>query len=147
MDASAFAAQVYCPPIRMQGNTTFIREYQRGKENDPSALLYQLTIQDWARSCTGEGASDTRIKVGVSGGVTPGPAWKGGEVIVPIRVAVLSETEGEKPYYSEMFNIPVTIGEGAPSETWALIEDKFIVPRNVAADIRFGFDEGPRRRR
>jgi len=147
VDASAFASPVYCPPMRMQGNTSFIRKYERGKDNDPSALIYQLTIEDWARSCTGEGASDTRINVGVSGDVTPGPAWKGGEVVVPLRVVVLSETEGEDPYYSEMFNIPVTIGEGAPAETWAMIDNKFVVPRNVAADIRFGFDERGRGRR
>lgn len=146
VDPNAFAKDVYCPPIQLQSNTYLIMKYARGKDNDPKGLLYQASVEEWARSCKREGAAQTRIKIGLSGHVTPGPAWDGGEVLLPVRVAIISPEEGNPPLSSELFNIPVTLGSGQPSEAWTLIEDKFVVPRNTSLKVVFGFDEGKKRR-
>lgn len=141
-----FAAPIYCPPIQLQSNTYLIMKFERGREDDPAGLLYQATIEEWARSCATDGNAQTRIKLGLSGNVTPGPAWKGGEVVLPLRVAIIP-SGGEETISSEILNVPVTVGEGAPSEAWTLIEDKFVVTRNQEMKVVFGFDEGKRSRR
>jgi len=139
-----FAPPVACPPMQLKTNTFLIRKYVRGKDDDPQSLLYQATIEDWANTCTQEPDGSRRVKVGLSGDVTTGPAWKGGEVVLPLRVAILSSEDGAKPVSSDLIKVPVTVGAGAPSETWTLIENKFIVPAGQGAKIVFGFDEGRR---
>lgn len=139
-----FAPPVPCPPMQLQSNTYLIMKYVRGKENDPQGLLYQATVEDWANTCTQDAGGGRRMKLGFSGDVTPGPAWKGGEVVLPLRVAVVPGG-GAKPLASEVLKIPVTVGAGAPSETWTLIEEKFTIPPNESVKVVFGFDEGRRR--
>lgn len=145
VSSDTFASPVYCPPIQLQTNTYLIMKYERGRDNEPEGLLYQATLSDWARSCSAEGAGQTRMKLGLSGAVTPGPAWKGGEVVLPVRVAIVTSQTDEKPILSELVSVPVTLGAGAPAENWTLIEDKYIVPRNEEMKVVFGFDEKGRR--
>ncbi len=144
--ADTFASDVYCPPIRMLPGTHLLRKFQSRNEETPESLLYQATIDEWARECSREGADQTRIKIGLSGDVTPGPAWKGGEVALPIRVAIVpTDVDDAKPVFSEIIAVPITIGEGQPAEAWTLIENKFLIQQNRSMKIVFGFDEGKRR--
>lgn len=140
-----FAPPVPCPPLQLKSNTFLIKKHVRGKDNDPQGLLYQATIEDWANTCTQEPDGSRRVKIGLSGDVTTGPAWKGGEVVLPIRVAIVPGGSDAKPLSSELLKVPVTLGAGAPSETWTLIENKFVVPAGASVKIVFGFDEGRRR--
>ncbi|KZM51559.1 hypothetical protein [Labrenzia sp. OB1] len=141
----SFAPPVPCPPMQLKLNTYLIMKYVRGKENDPEGLLYQATVEDWANTCT-QGADGRRqMKLGFSGDVTSGPAWKGGEVILPLRVAIVPGGTDAKPLASEILKIPVTVGAGSPSETWTLIEDKFTVDPDQSVKVVFGFDDGRRR--
>ena len=143
----AFAAEVYCPPIQLQPGTHLIMKFEQRSEEQPQNLLYQAKIDEWARSCTREGTDQTRIKIGVSGDATTGPAWQGGEVFLPVRVAILPTGDDDaKPLYSEILDVPLTIGAGQPSEAWTVIEDKFLVARNQPMRIIVGYDEGSRRR-
>ncbi|GAA0778650.1 hypothetical protein E1180_19725 [Roseibium denhamense] len=140
-----FAPPVPCPPMELKTNTYLIRKFERGKEDQQDGLLYQATIEDWANTCSREGVSDRRIKLGLSGDVTPGPAWKGGEVVLPIRVAIMEGGRDGTPSVTELLQVPVTIGAGSPSETWTLVENKFVIPQAQSSKIIFGFDEGRRR--
>lgn len=140
-----FAPPVPCPPMQLKTNTYLIMKYVRGKQDDPQGLLYQATIEDWANTCTQEPDGSRRVKLGLSGDVTTGPAWKGGEVTLPLRIAILPSETGAKPLSSELITVPVTVGAGAPSESWTLVENKFTVPAGQGAKIVFGFDEGRRR--
>jgi hypothetical protein len=140
-----FAPPVPCPPMELKSNTYLIMKYQRGKDDQPEHLLYQATVEDWANSCTQDVAGQRRIKMGFSGNVTPGPAWKGGEVVLPLRVAVVPSGADAKPLASEIFKIPVTLGAGSPSEKWTLIENSFTVAQSASAKVVFGFDQGRRR--
>ncbi|WP_428641773.1 hypothetical protein [Roseibium sp.] len=139
-----FAPPVSCPPLQLKSNTYLIMKYARGKQDDPDALLYQATVEDWAVTCTEEAGGGRRMKLGFSGDVTPGPAWKGGEVALPLRVAITPGEEA-KPLTSEVLKIPVTMAEGAPSQKWTLIEEKFTIPAGASVKVVFGFDEGRRR--
>jgi len=140
-----FAPPVPCPALQLKSNTFLIKKYARGKDNDPQGLLYQATLKDWANTCTREADGSRRVKLGLSGDVTTGPAWKGGEVVLPIRVAIVPGGSDAKPLSSELLTVPVTLGAGAPSETWTVIENKFTVPQGQSVKIVFGFDEGRRR--
>jgi len=140
-----FAPPVPCPPLQLQSNTFLIRNYARGKENESSGLRYQATIEDWANTCTQEPDGSRRMKLGFSGNVTSGPAWQGGEVVLPLRVAIVPAGDDPKPLTSEVLRVPVTLGAGAPAEDWTLIENKFTVPAGQSVKVVFGFDEGRRR--
>ncbi|WP_417693450.1 hypothetical protein [Roseibium sp.] len=141
IDPEALSSDIYCPSIRLQPGAHLIMSYERGKQDEPKGLRYQATVQDWARGCVREGADQTRLKVGVSGYVTPGPAWPGGEVLLPVRIVITTGEEGVKPLTSELISVPVTIGAGAPSEAWTMVESSFVVPRNQEMQILVGFDE------
>lgn len=147
VNPDAFAAEVYCPPIKPRPNTYLIMKYERGHEDEPKHLLYQATLEEWARECSREGATQTRIKLGLSGNVTPGPAWKGGEILLPVRVAILPAGESDKPLQSDLISVPVTVGQGAPAEGWTLLENKYVVQRDAEMVVVFGFDEGGKKRR
>ncbi|WP_417685420.1 hypothetical protein [Roseibium sp.] len=141
-----FAADVYCPPIQLMTGTHLISKYASRKEQAPENLMYQATIDEWARECSREGTDQTRIKIGLAGDVTPGPAWTGGEVALPVRVAIIpTDVEDAKPVYSEIIAVPVTLGQDQPSEAWTVIENKFLVAQNQPMKIVFGYDEGKRR--
>lgn len=146
VDPEAFAADLYCPSIRLHPNTHLIMKYKRGKEGDATALLYQATVEDWARDCSREGTDQTRVNVGVSGHITPGPAWPGGEVHLPVRV-IFTLGVGKEPPISKVVDVPVTIGAGAPSESWTMVENSFVVQRNQEMQILVGFDEKASKRR
>ncbi len=152
VDLNAFVAPPFCPGMEALPETYLIMKFERGKENDARALIYQANIEKWARSCTRDQASgQTRMKVGFSGRVTPGPAWKGGEIILPLRVAIVEgggEGDKNKALSSEILSVPVTLGEGAPSEQWDVVEDKFLLPTaNHNIRVLFGFDEGKKKKR
>lgn len=141
---ATFAPPVVCPPMELKPNTYLIRKFVRGKEDQREGLLYQATVEDWANTCTALPDGRRQMKLGFSGDVTSGPAWKGGEVTLPLRVAIVSGSDGSKPLASEILTVPVTLGADSPSENWTLIEDKFTVDANASVKVVFGFDEGRR---
>ncbi|ADZ71802.1 hypothetical protein [Polymorphum gilvum] len=145
VDREAFAKQPHCPRLELRQDTFLIMKYERGKEDDPRHMLYQANLENWARECRREG-EQTRVKVGLSGRVTPGPAWPGGEIVLPVRIAVLGASP-DAPLVSEVFSVPVTVGAGSPAELWSLVEDSFLLPPDSGLKIVFGFDEGPQKKR
>lgn len=145
ISAATFAPPVPCPSLQLQTNTYLIMKYARGKDNDPSGLIYQATLDDWANTCTQEADGSRRMKLGLSGNVTSGPLWKGGEVVLPVRIALVPPGSGTKPLSSEVVRVPVTLGAEAPSESWTLIENKFTIPAGQSVKVVFGFDDTGRR--
>ena len=86
------------------------------------------------------------MTVGVSGRVTPGPAWPGGEILLPLRISV-SDTDAAKakPQVRQL-SIPVTLGAGAPAEQWALVEENVSIPQGGSAKVQIALDEKGKRR-
>lgn len=143
---ATFAPPVPCPPMELKSNTYLIRNYVRGKEGQAEGLLFQATIEDWANSCTQQADGQRLMKVGLSGDVTPGPAWKGGEISLPLQVAIVPGGSGAKPLNSEVLKVAVNIGQGAPAEKWTLIDESLTIPQGESVKVVFGFEEGRRRR-
>ncbi|KZL18774.1 hypothetical protein PsAD2_02289 [Pseudovibrio axinellae] len=140
-DLSVLQAPAVCPTLQELSGTTILTKYPRGKEKTPENLSYQAIIKDWARTCRRSG-TNSAMKLGIAGNITPGPAWKGGEILLPLRVAVTQDVGGEeKTIYSKLFNVPVTLGSGSPSATWAFVEENIILPSERGQSVVFGFDE------
>ncbi|SDQ80252.1 hypothetical protein SAMN04515695_1455 [Pseudovibrio sp. Tun.PSC04-5.I4] len=140
-DLSVLQAPAMCPSLQELSGTTILAKYPRGKEKTPENLTFQAVITDWARTCKRVG-KDSAMKLGIAGNITPGPAWKGGEIFLPIRVAVTNEVDDvEKTTYSKLFSVPVTLGAGSPSATWAFVEEGIILPNETGQNVVFGFDE------
>ncbi len=111
--ASAIDPQSNCPVVDVrQGASTFVINAP-GADRNVLDLRYQGTISKLARECILLGAS-MRIKVGVEGRVILGPAGGPGEVIVPLRFALVREGIEPKTIASNFYRVPVNIppGEG-----------------------------------
>lgn len=149
VDPATFAREVPCPPVSVQDGRYIVMRYARGGEDDPTKLLYQANLERWARRCAREADGSVRMTLGVSGRVTPGPAWQGGEILLPIRVRLegLEDTppRGRAPA-GQVFNVPVTVGAGAPAEQWALVESSFVLPQDRSVKVEIALDDGARGR-
>ncbi|MBA4611993.1 hypothetical protein H1W37_10040 [Stappia taiwanensis] len=145
VDPAIFAKEVPCPPLEVEAGNYLTANYARGKDNDPRGLRYQASLEKWARKCRREGG-EVKMTLGVSGRVTPGPAWKGGEILLPIRVtyAPLSDEGGKSEV--KMFTVPVTVGEGAPAEQWALVEQGLVIPQDRSIKVQIALTDKKRRR-
>ena len=149
VDPRTFEREVACPPIAVEDGRYIVMRYKARNENNPEALLYQANLEKWARRCT-RTADGVKMTLGVSGRVTPGPAWEGGELFLPIRMAFVGADEddskrGRKPR-GQVYNVPVTLGAGAPAEQWALVEEGIAVPQNASVKAQIALDEPGKRR-
>lgn len=140
-DLSVLSTPAFCPDIQELSGTTILTQFPRRAEKTPENLSYQAIITDSARTCKKSGDNSV-MKLGIAGNITPGPTWKGGEVLLPIRVAVQKNTaDAETTIYSKLFNVPVTLGQGSPSATWAFVEENIVLPNERGQKVIFGFDE------
>ena len=148
IDPSAFEVQPYCPPLEVDPVRYILFNYERGKQDDARALLYPASIEKWARECRRD-AGQVRARIGISGRITPGPAWKGGEVLLPIRIDLVSTSSeaGSKPVSSKVITVPITLGEGAPAELWSFVDDSFVFPSGADLKLVASIDQEAGRRR
>lgn len=144
VDPRTFEQQPNCPRLELRSETFLIMKYEKGKQDDPRHLLYQASVENWARECSRVG-DQVQVKIGLSGRVTPGPVWPGGEVVLPLRVSLITGSAEEAPLQSQVFSIPVTVGSGAPAEIWTLVDESFTVGSQAGQRLVFGFDEGPQK--
>lgn len=116
-----------CPPVDIrQGASTFTVN-TAAKNPAESALRYQGTFSQTARSCSRSGATMT-IKLGVQGRIILGPGGGPGEVDVPVRFALVEEGIQPKTVWTKFYRVPVTIGEGQASVAFTHIEEDLTVP-------------------
>jgi hypothetical protein len=147
---------VFCPPAEVrQGASTM----SIGPAGQTMALKYQGSFLRTARECAVIG-SDMVLKVGVQGRVVVGPAGGPGEVIVPVRIAVVDERPGGmRPIVTKLIRIPVTIASADVSTLFSHIEEGLSFPLptpTVVLDdyiVYVGFDpqaaevQGPQKQR
>ncbi|MXN66098.1 hypothetical protein GR183_14380 [Stappia sp. GBMRC 2046] len=146
VDASAFVAPPWCPPISVERNRYLLMKFQRGKEDDARALEYQATIEKWATGCKRVGG-ETQVKIGVSGRVTPGPAWEGGEILLPLKVTLRDTDSEDDKDETDIMMVPVTLGAGSPSEVWTLVESSITLSPDARPKILVSLEEEGRRGR
>jgi hypothetical protein len=86
------------------------------------------------------------MKIGVQGRLIVGPAGGPGDVVVPLRIAVVRETTGgSQTVTTKLIRIPVSVGPGAPFSDFTHIEEGFAFPMPSPAAIEdytvfIGFD-------
>ena len=112
-------------------------------DNGAMELKYQGTFVRAARECALV-AGQLVMKVGVEGRVIVGPSGGPGQVIVPLRIAVVEETtKGAKPIVTKFVAIPVTIASATDNPTFTHVEEglSFPMPRDLDNYIVYiGFD-------
>ena len=134
-----------CPRIDIrQGASTLLIN---AAANDPNALglRYQGTFVRAARECRVSGSNVT-IKVGVQGRVILGPAGGPGQISIPLRYALVSESLTDmKPLWSKLYVIPVTIPPQPPNVSFTNIVEDLTVPIPQPSELEnwviyIGFD-------
>jgi hypothetical protein len=99
-----------CPGVQIRTGAATLMIGSKPGEGEPSALdlRYQGSIVRTARECHVSGGVMT-MKVGIEGRIVTGPAGGPGEVVVPLRLAVVQEGPNPKAIVSKFAQIPVTI--------------------------------------
>ncbi|MGQ7792260.1 hypothetical protein ACUN0C_07620 [Faunimonas sp. B44] len=107
LDVRRFIGPDYCPPLRVRQGTEVLRRFDRGRENDQSAVIWQASIGNTARECLYDGQGNLLIRVGVSGRVVAGP--RGGPATVPVPLRIAVTRAGESVVSSNLYRLSVTI--------------------------------------
>ena len=112
-------------------------------DNGAMALKYQGTFVRAARECALV-AGQLVMKIGVEGRIIVGPAGGPGQVVVPLRIAVVQETtKGTQPIVTKFIQIPVTVASSTDNPTFTHVEEglSFPMPRNLDDYVVYiGFD-------
>jgi hypothetical protein len=143
--AADFTRGDYCPPVYIRAGTEAMSLYDKGHDADPDYVRFVGSIAKTARECHQDG--DTlSIKVGVSGRVVAGPKGSAGSVTMPLRIAVTKQmSSGKGPFYSQLFNIKVSVSPPTLSADYSQVFDQVRVkigPDDHYLIVYVGFDEG-----
>ena len=136
---SAEELRAFCPAVQLREGTAYYRTYAKGGQDDPTKLIYQVTISDVTRACTYSDAGVT-VNVAVAGRVVSGPAGASGSVTLPLRIAALRGTD---VVYSQLHQHNVAAGSGTTQ--FVFNDPAVFVPGKADSSIKIfaGFDEGP----
>jgi len=77
--------RAYCPRAVLSDENAFYTIYERGGEEDPSRIIYQVAIDKITRACR-YGNGRITMEVAAAGRVVPGPKFNGANVTLPIYV-------------------------------------------------------------
>jgi hypothetical protein len=117
------------------------------KTQGPTAndLRYQLSFNELARQCSSDGQT-VRIRAGVQGRATIGPAGAPAQISVPVRFAVVKEGVEPRLIITRFRRQTVAVPPGAPSVDFTIIEEDLAFPMPSLSDLHsyviyVGFDE------
>lgn len=143
--AADFAPDVYCPPVVLRPGTEAFPVYEKGHDGDQDFVRFQAAISKTARECHMDGDTLT-IKVGVNGRLVAGPKGSAGSLTLPLRIAIVKQTAGDKgPLYSKLFKMPVSVTGPTFSSDFSQVFDGVSVkisPDDHDLIVYVGFDEG-----
>jgi hypothetical protein len=136
-----------CPSVRVRTGAATLMIGSKPGEGEPSALdlRYQGSFVRTARECR-VSAGVMTMKVGIEGRIVTGPAGGPGEVVVPLRIAVVQEGPDPKTIVSRFAQIPVQVTGEVDRVNFTHIDPDitFPVPRPVgligAYVVYVGFD-------
>lgn len=142
-----------CPGIDIrQGAATLSITGTNTAERNATDLRYQATLGQLARECIVRGATMT-IKVGTQGRVVLGPVGGPGDIVIPLRYAVVKEGVEPKTIVTTLQRIPVNIPPGQGNVAFSHIEEGLTFPTPKVGELEtyvvyVGFDplsEQPKR--
>lgn len=133
--------RAYCPRVQLNEGTAFFQTYTNGNEDNPDEVIYQASISDVTRTCRYRNGQ-LFITVAAAGRVVNGPKGTGGNITMPIRVAV---KEGDQLPYSRLGQFEVAVTPGAGASQFIYKDDQIILPEPAIRNIQIlvGYDEGP----
>lgn len=136
---------LFCPKVQVQSGTAAHIVYERGRENEPLGVKYQVRFSEFARECVDLGA-EIGIRVGIAARALVGPLGKSGQALdVPIRFVVLDDKQ--KVVMSRVTRLQVAIPAGQNGITFTHVEDLGSVPFPGNSfrkwELRVGFDTKP----
>ena len=139
------AKDLFCPKVQVQSGTAALTIYERGRENEPLGVKYQVRFGEFARECVDLGA-EIGIRVGISARALVGPVGKPGQALdVPVRFVVLDDKQ--KVILSRVTRLQVTIPGGQNGITFTHVEDLGSVPFPGNSfrkwELRVGFETKP----
>jgi hypothetical protein len=126
---AAAASDIDCPEITIRTGAATLMIAGASSDGGPSALdlRYQGSIIRTARECHVNSGVMT-MKVGVEGRVVTGPAGGPGEVIVPLRLALVQEGVNPKTIVSKLVRIPVTVTAAIDRVSFTYIDPDISFP-------------------
>jgi hypothetical protein len=125
--AATGQGDVTCPPLEVRQGASTLTVSPAG-DNSAMSIRYQGAFVRMARNCTVAEGNMT-MRIGIEGRVVVGPTGGPGEVVVPLRIAVVQETPGgTKPVTTKFIRIPVTLEAGDSRKLFAHVEEGLIFP-------------------
>lgn len=136
---------IACPSVLVQPGTAAHIVYERGKENDPMAVRYQVRFGEMARECVDLGV-EAGIRIGISGRALVGPKGTPGQKLdVPIRFVVMDNDRNV--IISTVTRLQLVIPPDQSGVTFTHVEELGSVPmpqnRLRGWEFRVGFDTKP----
>lgn len=132
--------RAYCPSVSLRDGTAFFNTYEKGGDKDPERVIYQAALTDTTRSCQ-YGNGTLTMDIAGAGKVVPGPKYKTGTIVMPIRVAI---RQGDQVVYSKLHKQRVSITNPDTATQFVFNDKGVTIPmldkQNV--QIFIGFDEG-----
>ena len=142
-----------CPGIDIrQGAATLSISGKNAADRSATDLRYQATLGQLARECIVRGATMS-IKVGTQGRVVLGPVGGPGDIVIPLRYAVVKEGVEPRTIVTKLVRIPVNIPPGQGNVAFSHIEEDLTFPTPRVGELEsyivyVGFDplsEQPKR--
>jgi hypothetical protein len=125
--AATGQGDVTCPPLEVRQGASTLTVSPAG-DNSAMSIRYQGAFVRMARNCTVAEGNMT-MRIGIEGRVVVGPTGGPGEVVVPLRIAVVQETPGgTKPVTTKFIRIPVTLEAGDSRKLFAHVEEGLSFP-------------------
>ncbi len=131
--------RAYCPSVSLRSDGAVYTTYQRGAEEDQSAVIHQASISDTTRACSYNGGIMS-MTIAVAGRVVPGPQGGTGQVSLPLRISVFRDTE---QIQSEVKTHQVNVADVAGATQFVFNDTSISMPNPNARNIRVvvGFEQ------
>lgn len=137
--------QGYCPPVKIRAGTESFIVYERQHDGEPEYARYLASLGETARECHATAAGDgMTVKLGVTGRLTAGPKGGQGTASLPLRVAVVKQSNNEV-LFAKAYKVPVTVRAPQYSGDFAQVIDDIsfkLSPGDRDLIIYVGYDEG-----
>ncbi|MEL6435580.1 MAG: hypothetical protein AAFP99_02180 [Pseudomonadota bacterium] len=133
--------RAYCPRPNLLEGTAFLRTFTNGNDGNSDEIVYQATITDVTRTCRYRNGQ-LFMTVAAAGRVVNGPKGSGGQLDLPVRIAV---QQGESVPYSTLGRLDVTVVPGAGATQFIYKDEQIVLaePSEQNLVVLVGFDEGP----
>ena len=126
-DTEDFLRPAYCPPVEFRIYAETLQVFVKGQEGRQDQIRYQASIGKMARECSTPTAGTMAVKLGISGRVVAGPKGGAGNVDLPVRVAVVKQSDNTV-LFTELFRFPVTVAAPSYGADFSQVIDQVSFP-------------------